>query len=315
MRTLARLVSLVVLAVVSLAAFARSARADPWFGFGENAAEDRFIDGDLDAEDAAHLSSVGRARVGASDVRAKTWVSLLAFTSQFPTGAHEVGMGIVLGIAFDKIAQGSSHVALERPPPFIAEGPAPSASPRETASASPPSTSTIALDGVLATGAVRAAWRTAGIDATDVRVDEMIARAHRSAALPEARLRALRVLNSGEDVTYVDASGHVYDTIGANLSLEARLTWRLDRLIYADDEPTIERVRLERQEARGRLGTHVLELLFGWQRALFDLATTPAGSRAEMEAVLRRWESEIALDVLTSGWFGAQAAVKNVGKP
>jgi len=143
----------------------------------------------------------------------------------------------------------------------------------------------------------------------------MIARARRRAALPEVRLRALRVLNSGEDVTYVDASGHVYDTIGANLSLEARLTWRLDRLIYADDEPTIERVRLERQEARGRLGTHVLELLFGWQRALFDLATTPAGSRAEMEAVLRRWESEIALDVLTSGWFGAQAAVKNVGKP
>ncbi len=308
---------MVALAVATLVAFARSARADPWFGFGENAAEDRFLDGDLDAEDAAHLPSFGRARVGATDLRAKTWVSLLGFAKQFPTGARELGVGVVLGIAFDRIGQGSTHVARDRALPFIAEGSPPSSSPRETPSAASPSqsSSTLSLSGALASGAVRAAWRTAGMDATDARVDEMIARARRSAALPEARLRALRVLNSGENVTYVDSAGHVYETIGANLSLEARLTWRLDRLLYADDEPTIERVRLERQEARARLGTHVLELLFGWQRALLDLATTPAGSRGEMEAVLRRWEAEIALDVLTAGWFGAQGAVKSAGRP
>jgi len=309
MRTLPRSPWLLVLAIL---AFPRAAHADPWFGSGDNAAEDWFADGDLDADDIAHMAFLGQSRAGSSDVHAKTWVSLLAFTSQFPTGAHEVGAGVVLGIAFDKIAQGSSHVARERPPSFLADGPtpSPSPSPREP----PPSVPAMSLDGALARGAVRAAWRTAGIEVTDVRVDEMIARARRSASLPEVRLRALRVLNSGEDVTYVDASGHVYDTVGANLSLEARLTWRLDRLIFADDEPTLERVRLERQEARGRLGTHVLELLFAWQRALLDLDTSAAGSRSEMEAMLRRWESEVALDVLTSGWFGAQAAVRNAGK-
>jgi hypothetical protein len=295
----------------------RLAHADPPFGFGDNALEDRFADGDLDADDIARMPALGHARAGSADVQAKTWVSLLGFASQFPTGAHEVGAGIVVGIAFDKIAQGSSHVASEKAPPFFGDGPTPAPTPSPPPRESPApafSTPSLSISGVLARGAVKAAWRSAGIEITDARVDEMIARARRSAALPEVRLRALRVLNSGEDVTYVDASGHVYDTIGANLSLEARLTWRLDRLIFADDEPTLERVRLERQEARGRLGTHVLELLFAWQRALFDLASTPSGSRSEMEAVLRRFESEVALDVLTSGWFGVQAAVRKAGK-
>jgi hypothetical protein len=179
MRTLPRFAGLFVLAVLLLA---RSARADPWFGFGENAAEDRFVDGDIDADDAAQLPSPGRARVGSSGGRAKTWLTLLAFTSQFPTGAHEVGAGVILGIAFDKIGQGPIHVASERPPPFIADGASPS--PSTSPSAHEASTPAPTLDSTLARGAVRAAWRTAGIEVTDVRVDEMIARAHRSATWP-----------------------------------------------------------------------------------------------------------------------------------
>ena len=36
----------------------------------------------------------------------------------------------------------------------------------------------------------------------------------------------------------------LYDAIGANLVLELRLTWRLDRLVYAGDEATLLRVFL-----------------------------------------------------------------------
>jgi hypothetical protein len=70
----------------------------------------------------------------------------------------------------------------------------------------------------------------------------------------------------------------VYDytqTGGADLLLEARATWTLDRLVFADEELGIE--RLTEAEAR---------------------------DRAELE----RFEAEAALDVLTGGWFAAEIA-------
>ena len=93
-----------------------------------------------------------------------------------------------------------------------------------------------------------------------------------------------------------------YDAIGANLVLELRLTWRLDRLLYAGDEPTLERVRLERQDARARVATRTLEVLFAWQRAARrEARQAAAGSPEELEAELRAAEAEATLDVLTGG--------------
>src|SRR6185312_3391128 len=129
-------------------------------------------------------------------------------------------------------------------------------------------------------------------------------------ALPETRLRALRLFTDAQHTTTpTDALGTYYDATGANLWLEARLTWRFDRLLYADDEPTLERVRLERQEARARIAARVLDLLFALERASLDVASAPAGSRQEADAVLRWWEAEIALDVVTGGWFSKQPGV------
>ena len=50
--------------------------------------------------------------------------------------------------------------------------------------------------------------------------------------------------------------------------LEARATWRLDRLVFAEEEVALERMRQERAEAQARLRAHVLKVLFAWQRAL-----------------------------------------------
>ena len=158
---------------------------------------------------------------------------------------------------------------------------------------------------------MRTAWRVSGIEINDARIDAMIARSRLSAVLPETRIRVMQVFQDGEHTTsYVDEAGTVVDTSGATTTLEARLTWRLDRLLFADDEPSLERLRLEREEARSRIGTKVLELLFAWQRALLDEAGSDAGSHAEVEATLRRLQAEIALDVLTGGWFGAQPLVR-----
>ena len=85
--------------------------------------------------------------------------------------------------------------------------------------------------------------------------------------------------------------------------LELRLTWRLDRLLYAGDEPTLERVRLERLDARSRLATRTLEVLFTWERATVELRQATTGSPEETSARLRASEARATLDVLTAGWF------------
>jgi hypothetical protein len=152
---------------------------------------------------------------------------------------------------------------------------------------------------------VQAAWRAAGLGPTDSALTDLAARARWSALLPETRLRLLRtddqsarlVTQDGEDprTTSGTAQGSTW--------LEARLAWRLDRLLFADEETTVERLRLERQEARLRVATRALEHLAKWQRAQVEARVAPAGSLEAADALLRAVEAEGALDVLTGGWF------------
>lgn len=132
----------------------------------------------------------------------------------------------------------------------------------------------------------------------------MVARARASAALPEARFRAMRVVLDGSHAGVIPDDTSTYATAGADMWLEGRLTWRLDRLLYADDEPTLERVRLERQDARTRVAGKVLDALFQWQRAWFSVHTATPGTREATDATLRLIEAEAGLDVMTGGWFG-----------
>jgi hypothetical protein len=163
-----------------------------------------------------------------------------------------------------------------------------------------------------------------GVD--DGRLDAILARARWSALLPETRLRAIRY---ADERLYTDATGDVSrlrDSAGANLGLEARLTWRLDRLLYSDDEPSFERMRLERHDARNRIAAKALDALFHWQRAWLELrwaqsASREAGpsaggrTRDEIEAALRVMEAEATLDVLTAGWFSSWRSQRVVLAP
>jgi hypothetical protein len=291
-RLLAPLLALLFALFVS-----RRAQAAPWFGWGDSKTEDKWEAGDLDEEDLIALGS-GRRRGATSDLSARSWVSLSSFFQELPTGKQEVGGLIVVGIAFDKIAAGPVHHIGDPPKPIVPP-PAPTPPPAEPTSASV----RVRVTPKVARAAVAAALRASGIGVDDARIDEMVARARKSAALPETRLRALRVLGNNEQANTLATSETYYDTAAANLSFEVRLTWRLDRLVYADDEPTLERVRLETQEARAHLTTRVLEVLYAWQRAELELASAQVGSREEMDALLRELEAETTLDTMTAGWF------------
>jgi len=285
-----------VLLIVLALLVTRRAHAAPWFGLGESKVEDKWEGGDLDEEDLIALGLGGR-RAPSSDLSARSWVSLSGFFQELPTGQREVGGLLVVGIAFDKIAAGPVHHIGDPTKPVAPPAPPPPPPPPEAASAR------VRVTPRVARAAVAAALRASGIGVDDSRIDDMVARARKSAALPETRLRALRVLGNNEQANTLATSETYYDTAAVNLSLEARLTWRLDRLVYADDEPTLERVRLETQEARARVTTRVLEVLYAWQRAELELAAAQAGSREEMDALLRELEAETTLDTMTAGWF------------
>jgi hypothetical protein len=143
----------------------------------------------------------------------------------------------------------------------------------------------------------------------DARVDSMIARARSSAALPEARFRAMRVfLLDGAPPSILPIDSTSYTSTSPTLVLEGRLTWRLDRLLFADDEPSLERLRLDREDARSKVAGRVLDALFQWQRAWLAVHTVKPGTREATDATMRLVEAEAGLDVMTGGWFGAWAA-------
>lgn len=252
------------------------------------ATDDALADGEVDPEDLVARATVGRALPPLPSSRSQTWVSLVGFSRRNTIDEREeVGGMLVVGLPLDKVARPSTAAAVR---PVAIEG-------GET---------TLALTSRLARNSVSAAWRAAGIGPDDARLDSIVSRARWSAVLPEARLRAVRFDDARLATDTGTDSTRWRDSAGANVGFEGRLTWRLDRLLYADDEPAFERMRLERHDARARIASRTLEALFHWQRAWIDLRSLPAlskGTREEVDAALRVLEAEAALDVLTGGWF------------
>jgi hypothetical protein len=157
----------------------------------------------------------------------------------------------------------------------------------------------------LARACVSAALRASGLGTSDASIDALVARSRASAWLPDANVRAMRLLVEGaHETTLASTDGtNYYEMIGSHLVLELSLTWRLGHLVYAGDEPSVERLRLERLEARTRLTNRTLEALFDWQRALLDSEEALSGSEQELQARERASEARATLDVLTDGWF------------
>jgi hypothetical protein len=124
-----------------------------------------------------------------------------------------------------------------------------------------------------------AAYRAAGLDRDIGR--SFARRARLGGLVPWVTLRA------GNTTSWHDDDPDV----GRGRSLEARATWRLDRLVFDGRELQVAAMTAARRRERRRLAARVIKAYFTWRRA------TMAGS------LVRAEESEAELDALTDGWF------------
>ena len=95
---------------------------------------------------------------------------------------------------------------------------------------------------------------------------------------------------------------------GSGVILEARLSWRLWKLVFAPAELAVERLRQARAQRRRAFEKEVIKALFAWQRAV--LLARDAGALVEEreQALVDALEAELRLKVLTGGWFDAELA-------
>ena len=155
-----------------------------------------------------------------------------------------------------------------------------------------------------ARAAVDAALRRAKLVDPEGRLDALASRARNSAGLPELRLRVMRTVDDGQTLSPVSYDPTRIVAVDAvRFWLEARATWKLDRLIFAEEEVALERMRQERAEAQTRLTKEVLKLLFEWQRALATADNPTLTPEEHLSAQLKEIEAEAELDLITEGWF------------
>lgn len=154
--------------------------------------------------------------------------------------------------------------------------------------------------------AVGAALRAERVSERRGELESMAARARTSALLPELRLRAARAQDQSLRLTPTTDDPYRYTQDGGDdYVLEARATFKLHRLVFADEEIQVGRLELERDRATERLAARVVSLVGAWHRAL---SAARSGDEAAREsAEFDRLEAEMALDVATAGWFGPHA--------
>ncbi len=302
--------SLTLLAVLPLA-IAVNAGGEPRRAWGVDEArwDDALAAGDFDAFDAVVRAPRAPALRGSSGGSGRSPIAWLSLSARV-MAPHETAFFATLGVAWDRA---TARAATRRT--ALADPPAPPPTRPDAPRMPPPPppeipSPALVLGPHLARAVIASALRAAGLGAADAAIDRMISRARWSAMLPEVRLRGSTVDTARQSATLSQDSDptHVYDSLGDSRLLEARLTWRLDRLLFAEDEPGLERLRVEHREAKLRLSARVLEVLFQWQRAILDRELSTEGTRDRLEASLRAIEAESSLDVLTAGWFSAWVA-------
>ena len=174
----------------------------------------------------------------------------------------------------------------------------------------------------LARAAVRHVLVVAGYIDTRARLTSLSTRARSSAVLPELALRTSRSSGQTLRLTPTNDDPYRYTQAGtSDLAFEARLTWHFDRLVFASEEVTIERLQHERDAAERRLIDYTLQRLVLWQRNRARAADPDLEPDARETAVLEAAGAEVELDVLTDGWFSQAigesegAGTRNPGEP
>jgi hypothetical protein len=152
---------------------------------------------------------------------------------------------------------------------------------------------------------VQRAWAQAGLEG-DGGLTGMATRARLAGLLPEARVRVLRSEKASDILDYSDDLPTQRGTSAGGMVWEGRLAFRLDKLMYSEEEVTIERLRNERRESKQKLAHKVLELVFHVERCDLEAGRVPPGSDQALDVAQRQLEAEMELDMLTGGWFSKQ---------
>lgn len=229
--------------------------------------------------------------------RGSATLSASAFAERRSDGFREIGGMLMLGIPLERFALPRASLRLaslrsdsdEEDENLVhsVSVPLPRALPR--------------LSSSVARACVLAAMREQGL-ADDERLDSLASRARASAALPDLRLRASRATDASLRLSPTQYDPYRYtEGEAAGQRLEATVSFRLDRLLFADQEVALERIRLQRLEARSKLVTRVLRALFDWQRAKALEEDEGLSPEEQISAHLRALEAEATLSVLTGG--------------
>lgn len=238
---------------------------------------------------------------------AKLWLSFVGSLGLDGVDERAAGM-ILLGGKFDstlKMPEVRSSAAESAKVVEPTEDPSPTTPlDDEEGPTMPRAAPVVPSRGKLARGAVRAAIAAAGSKAVDVRYDDAATRARASGIIPEVRLRVAHVVDEDQalspteyDPERVTASG------GTSLWFEGRATFRLDRLVFADDEIAIERLRADRAKLEQNLAEDVLRTFEIWQRAEAALASELTEPEQRDKAEIDAAVAEARLDAWTDGWF------------
>ena len=231
---------------------------------------------------------------------------------------REWGAFLAVSIPFDRLAAPRVPAAVPVAAPRLAADP-----PTKQTEAAPPAAAPapkksapalLLLTPGLARGTVRHALASAGYFDLRARLHSLSGRARSSASLPELRLRALHSNGQTLRLTPTTDDPYRYTQAGTSeLAFEARLTWHLDRLVFSDQEVSIERLQSERDAAERHLIDRVLSRLALWQRSRVRAADVDSEPEVRETAELEALGAAVELDVLTDGWF-SQAIGESEGQ-
>lgn len=135
---------------------------------------------------------------------------------------------------------------------------------------------------------IAAATRAAGLDGHPARA--WTRRARLGGLVPWISVR------TGRNTSWADATPGAIDH---GTTVEARATWRLDRLVFDGHELQIASIEAARRRERRRLATHVV-------RAYFNFLRTADAARRQPRWTSRADEAAAELDALTDGWFSEE---------
>ena len=143
-----------------------------------------------------------------------------------------------------------------------------------------------------------------GVKRAEERIDSLIRRERTSGLLPELRLRGAHGFDQSLALASVGVvPGQSTTRDGSDLLLEARLTFRLNRLVVGDSEVTLERARQTLFDKAEDAVKDALGQLLIFRKASVLAKQEDRSDEEKLEAELQAEGARIRLHMLSGGWF------------